>query len=81
MTTVTLSSKNKIVVPKAVRQQLGLKSGDKLVISKTSDNKITLAKEPTIEDFLGIVPPLNDIDPVDRIRELRDNWRASDDIR
>ena len=75
MTTVTLSSKNQIVVPKAVRQQLGLKSGDKLVISKTSDNKITLAKEPTIHDFLGIAKPLNDIDPVDRIRALREEWR------
>lgn len=74
MKKVTLSSKNQIVIPSAVRKSMGLKSGDRLIIERVNDKEIMLKKEPSYYDLIGIVPSQKK-DPVERIRELRSNWR------
>jgi AbrB family looped-hinge helix DNA binding protein len=40
----TLSAKNQIVIPKAAREALGIKAGDKLLVVVRGDNVIVLQK-------------------------------------
>ena len=44
MTEATLSAKNQIVIPRAARQALGAKPGDKLVVVVRGDRVIVLTK-------------------------------------
>ena len=74
MKTVTLSSKNQVVIPSAARAKLGIRSGDRLVIERVSDTEIVLKKEPTYRDLIGTLPR-KEKDAVARIREIRDNWK------
>lgn len=54
-TTVTLSSKYQVVVPREVREALSLKAGTKLMVS-VSDNHIELKPLPPLSDLYGIAP-------------------------
>ena len=74
MKTVTLSSKNQIVIPKAARVKMQLTGHDSLVIEKVTKDRIVLKKQPDYDDLIGILAPGKG-DPVRRIRALRDNWR------
>ncbi|MEO6760862.1 MAG: AbrB/MazE/SpoVT family DNA-binding domain-containing protein [Candidatus Saccharimonadales bacterium] len=74
MKTITISSKNQVVIPSAVRARLKLRSGDRLVVDRITDTEVVFKKEPSYYDFLGIAKP-NSQDPVKRIRDMRDNWR------
>jgi bifunctional DNA-binding transcriptional regulator/antitoxin component of YhaV-PrlF toxin-antitoxin module len=56
-----------------VRTKLGLHSGDRLVIERVTSTEVVLKKEPTYYDLIGTLPTLKS-DPVERVRELRDNW-------
>jgi len=73
MKTITISSKNQIVVPSSVRAKLGVVSGDKLIIERVTANEVVLKKEPSYADLIGTLPTKQQ-NPVKRIRELRDNW-------
>ena len=75
MNKLTLSSKNQVVIPKAVRSKMGIGSGDQLSIERITETEVVLKKEPSYYDFLGIAKP-NKKDAVERVRELRDNWRG-----
>ena len=44
MTEVTLSEKNRIVIPREARQALGLRAGDKLLVVIRADRMIVLQK-------------------------------------
>jgi len=48
MTTVTLSSKGQIVIPKKIREMLGLTIGNKLKIFQ-EDKKIIIVAEPEVK--------------------------------
>ncbi|MFZ1249235.1 MAG: AbrB/MazE/SpoVT family DNA-binding domain-containing protein [Candidatus Saccharimonadales bacterium] len=74
MKTVTLSSKNQIVIPSAVRARMSVQSGDRLIISHVTDTQVVLKKEPSFRELIGTVPKQSG-DPVARIRKIRDNWR------
>ena len=74
MNTITLSSKNQIVIPSAVRARMGITSGDKLIIDQVTDTKVILKKEPRYSDLIGTLPTQK-TDPVNRIRELRSDWQ------
>ncbi len=43
---VKLSSKNQIVVPRAARDALGLKAGDRLVVSVRDDGVVEMRRRP-----------------------------------
>lgn len=50
---VKLSSKHQIVVPKAAREALGLRAGDRLLVSIRADGVVELEKQPPdLEDRL-----------------------------
>jgi AbrB family looped-hinge helix DNA binding protein len=74
MRTITISSKNQIVIPSSVRATLGVNSGDKLIIEQVSSKELVLRKAPSFSDLAGTLPSQNR-DPVDRVRNLRDNWK------
>ncbi len=73
MKTITISSKNQIVIPSSVRAKLGVGSGDKLVIERLSNNEVVLKKEPTYRELIGTLPSQKE-DPVKRVRKFRDSW-------
>ena len=49
---VKLSSKYQIVIPKAVRKQLNLESGQKLHISKVTSTGLTISKQLTADEYV-----------------------------
>ena len=73
MKTITLSSKNQIVIPSSVRSKLGIKSGNKLVVDRVTDKELVLKKEPSYYELIGTISTIKE-DPVKRIRNLRNNW-------
>ncbi|MFW6193818.1 MAG: AbrB/MazE/SpoVT family DNA-binding domain-containing protein [Gemmatimonadota bacterium] len=55
---VKMSSKNQIVVPKEAREALGLRPGDRLVVSVRDDDVIEMERQPRdlgerLEGLLG----------------------------
>jgi AbrB family looped-hinge helix DNA binding protein len=73
MKSLTISSKNQVVIPTAVRAKLGVRSGDRLVVEKLSATELVLKKEPSYTDMVGTLPTQK-TDPVERIRKLRNTW-------
>lgn len=55
----TLTSKGQMTLPQAVRQRLGLRSGDKLTVRVQDDDTIVLQRKPpaaTIAQLRGLLP-------------------------
>lgn len=50
---ITVSSKYQIVIPKSVREQIGLKPGDKLV-PLVKGQQVTLVRARPLEQLYGI---------------------------
>lgn len=74
--TLTVSSKGQITLPKAARQKLGIKPGGHVRLNFGRQSKLTIEKAPTIDDYYGKFKGFwGDRDPVEEIRELRDNDR------
>ena len=57
MMTVKLSSKGQLVIPKEVRQELGLKAGDELRVN-VMDGKIVIRRQKDIEAKLAALDAL-----------------------
>lgn len=57
MNTVTISSEYQIVIPREIREPLGLKPGTKLIIS-CNGNRITLRRALKPADLFGKFPDL-----------------------
>ena len=51
---VTVTSKFQIVIPKEIREQMGLKPGDKVAWVGSRKNK-RLVRVPTIDELAGIM--------------------------
>ena len=73
MKNITISSKNQIVIPSLVRQKLGVKSGDKLIVERVTKAEVVLKKEPTYRALLGVLPAQKQ-DATRRVRKLRESW-------
>ncbi len=75
MSTVKLSSKSQITIPKRLRIILGIKPGDNLRVGTSTDGKITLEPQKTIVDYFGKFDGQwsgkDKRDPVDVIRDMR----------
>ena len=52
MTTVKVSTKGQIVIPRDIRQMLGLHSGEQVVFEVINVNDVRIKKEESIEEFL-----------------------------
>ena len=74
MKSITLSSKNQVVIPSVVRYKLGVKSGDKLIIKELSNTEVVLQKEPSYFDLIGALHPQSE-DATKRVRSLRNAWK------
>ena len=74
MQTITISSKNQIVIPSEVRAVLGVASGDKLIVERLNSDEVVLKKEPTYHDLIGSLQTVQE-NPVKRIRTLRNDWK------
>jgi len=48
MTTVKLSSRNQVVIPKEAREALGLQPGDELLVVPKGDRVVILLKPPDL---------------------------------
>jgi AbrB family looped-hinge helix DNA binding protein len=73
MAEVKLSSKNQIVVPKEVRDQLQLKSGDELMIVARGDYFVAMRKPKSFHAATrGIAKGLY---PEDYLKKERASWR------
>jgi antitoxin PrlF len=71
-----VTSKGQITLPAELRQQLGIKPGDRVDFERTKDGRIELvAKTHRFEDLRGILPydgpPLTDEDIVEIVRQAR----------
>ena len=64
MTTVTVSPKFQVVIPKKVRERIGLKVGQKMHIFEL-DNSVLLVPHVPIESMRGFLKDLN-IPPFER---------------
>ncbi len=72
MAEATLSSKNQIVVPSEVRKKLGLKPGDKLVVTTALDKMIVFEKPKSWSAAIRDLPRTNY--PPDYLKKERDDW-------
>ena len=75
-TTVTLSSKNQIVVPKEAREKLNIGPGQEMLVL-VRENRIVLIPRP--RDFVSRMAGLHkdvwaDMDTDDYLEEERDSW-------
>ncbi len=75
MLSVKVSTKHQIVVPSAVRRQLGIKAGDRLEV-RVEDGDVVLHPRPAkaSERLYGLGRGMYGPDPDLYIRELRDEW-------
>ena len=57
MSTTTLTSKGQITLPKAVRDRLALREGDRLRVAVGTDGRMTLERErqPPVEGVYGLL--------------------------
>ncbi len=66
MATTTLTSKGQITLPKAVRERLSMKKGDRLLVTVGRDGRLTLerARRPPIDAVYGLLDRLAPARPV-----------------
>lgn len=74
MQSITISSKNQVVIPSSVRASLGVKSGDRLIVERVTKTEVVLKKEPRYRDLIGALPKQTQ-DAAERIRKLRSDWK------
>ncbi len=74
-----LSSKNQIVIPKEIREALGVKAGDKLLVT-AHDGLVTLMKRPGKfhEAIRGMFPGLYG---PDYLKQERASWKRAESKR
>ena len=78
---VKVSSRNQIALPSAVRKQLNIQAGDRLLVDVQGD-VIVLLPEP--ENYVTYMAGLHkevwrDVDPAIYLNEERAVWNLSDD--
>ena len=76
MQTAKVSEKYQIVVPKQVREELGLQPGDRLLIS-VEGNRAVLRLQPRnyADHMRGLHKEIwQGIEPTDYLREERNSW-------
>jgi AbrB family looped-hinge helix DNA binding protein len=72
MAEATLSSKNQVVIPKEVRDAIGVKAGDKLIIVVQDGCAIIMRRPKSIAKALH--GSMRDVYPEDYLRKERESW-------
>ena len=72
MSKATLTSKGQITLPKAIRDRLALRKGDRLRLAVGTDGRVTLERErqPQVEDVYGLLGRLAGLRPAS-VSEMR----------
>jgi AbrB family looped-hinge helix DNA binding protein len=73
MAEAKLSTKNQIVIPREVRQQLGLKPGDKILLALHGDTAIMIRKPKKYSEALAGI--MKGMYPPDYLERERESWR------
>ncbi len=71
MKSLVISSKNQIVVPRQVREELGLKAGRRLYVEKISQHSFTLSTETAVDKYYGSLKGIWEEDAVNYQRSVR----------
>ena len=77
-TTIKISSKYQIVIPREAREKLDLKAGDKLII-KANNEKIIIYPQPKnyAKYSLGLGKEIwQGIDATEYVRKERETWKS-----
>ncbi len=75
--TTKLGPKGQVVIPKRIRDQLGLQPGDRVAVEREG-NGVRVSKAVTVDDLVGCLPP-SDVNPLDVLMEERRRDRARED--
>lgn len=63
MSTITVTSKGQITLPKRIRDRLALKIGDRLRVSADRHGRVTLDREPAVTNLYGVLNRLAPVRP------------------
>ncbi len=66
------STKNQIVIPRAIREKLGIKPGKPVYIDLVGQNEARLSTKSVLERYAGTMPGVWGPDPAVTIRRDRD---------
>lgn len=69
-----VSNKYQIVIPKKLRQQLGIKPGQKLHIERLGSDSLKVTTKSALDKYVGSVQGVWGDDPAKTIRKQRDEW-------
>jgi AbrB family looped-hinge helix DNA binding protein len=72
-----MGPKGQVVVPKLIRDRLGLRPGDRLVVEEHG-GAVRISKPATAHDLLGSLPP-SPVDPLEVLRSERRRDRERED--
>lgn len=73
MSSIKLSSNYQVVIPKAVRQKLGLHKGQVLYVQSVGDKSVALTTESPVDKYYGILKDAWTEDALDYQRSIRDD--------
>jgi AbrB family looped-hinge helix DNA binding protein len=70
MATATVTSKGQVTIPAALRQQLGIERGDRLLFAVEDGTlRVRVVKRRKLSDFYGILPATHPYPGMEVIRE------------
>ncbi len=80
MTVVKPSSKHQIVIPRAIREKLGIEPGTPVYIDMVGDKEARISTKSVLERYAGSMPGVWGDDPVATIRRDREAWDKRLDV-
>jgi AbrB family looped-hinge helix DNA binding protein len=75
--TVRLGPKGQVVIPKEIRDRLGLRPGDRVRVEQEGSG-VKVSKAVTVDQLVGSLPP-SEINPLDILLEERSRDRERED--
>jgi len=77
--TMKVGPKGQVVIPKPIRDRLGLRPGDRVRVEQEGSG-VRLSRAVTVDELVGSLPP-SDVNPLEALMEERRRDRAREDSR
>ncbi len=77
--TTKVGPKGQVVIPKAIRERVGLEPGDRVRVEQEGD-AVRVSKAVTVDQLVGSLPP-SDVNPLEVLMEERRRDREREDSR